>query len=276
MEFEARKLEGHCDDLIEIIENNNAIIAGGAVTSIMTNKPINDIDVYFRDAPSFTQAVFDVFNVEENGITGYSGQNGMVINPTDKSLLIKKGESLIQFIYYRFFPTEQDIFNAYDFTINMGAYSPAAKDWTFHPDFFKHNSQRYLHFNPNTDYPIISAMRVQKYKERGYTISKAQMLKILMTITDLKITGWNQFKDHVGGMYGMNVDDLFDTSQPFTVWEATDQLDNCKIPDKLTSIDNAGWESTYNAIHHKLDKSMIDSCKVVHMQKTKRPHPFFK
>jgi hypothetical protein len=36
-----------------------------------------------------------------------------------------------------------------------------------HEDFLKHNSQRILKFNPTTDFPIISALRVQKYEDKG-------------------------------------------------------------------------------------------------------------
>lgn len=36
------------EDIWEVLKEHKAIIAGGAITSIFTNQPINDIDVYFR------------------------------------------------------------------------------------------------------------------------------------------------------------------------------------------------------------------------------------
>lgn len=243
------------DDLVSVLEENNAFIAGGAVTSVFTNKPINDYDIYFRNKTEFTQVVSEVMNLTSNGIV--SSSSCWMFNVTDKSLMFKSGENLIQFICYRFFDNPEELFKSYDFTINMGAYKFDRNDFEFHPDFFLHNSQRYLHFNPGTDYPLVSAMRVQKYKERGYNISKAQMLKILMTISDLQISSWNDFKDHVGGMYGLSVDDVFDTTQPFSKFEAIFQLDNLVIPDKIQNIEVSSVYDSIAKLSHRLDHKLL-------------------
>lgn len=242
------------DDLVSILTEHNAFIAGGAITSVMTNKPINDYDIYFRSKTEFTKVITEVMNLDQSGII--SSSSLWMFNVTDKSLMFKSDGNLIQFICYRFFNNPDELFKSYDFTINMGAYDFARDDFEFHPDFFRHNAQRYLHFNPTTDYPLVSAMRVQKYKERGYTISKAQMLKILMTISDLEINSWNQFKDHVGGMYGLSVDDVFDTTQLFSKFEAIAQLDNLVIPDKMNNLEsctvNEAIEKLKDCLDHKV------------------------
>ena len=36
------------EELVDLCKASNAIIAGGAITSIFTDKEINDLDVYFR------------------------------------------------------------------------------------------------------------------------------------------------------------------------------------------------------------------------------------
>jgi len=41
-------LFGSNSDVIELFRKSKVIIAGGALTSIFSNKEINDIDVYFR------------------------------------------------------------------------------------------------------------------------------------------------------------------------------------------------------------------------------------
>lgn len=253
---ELDKLKSACDDeLWDILECNNAFIAGGAITSVMTNKPINDIDVYFRNPTDFTRTVLDVFGVSPDSL--YSSQNSVwAFNITDKSIMLKSGDKLVQFIMYKYFPDPYALFESYDFTINMGAYDMKKEDWVFHQDFFRHNAQRYLEFNPNTDYPIVSALRVQKYKERGYGISKAQMLKILMTVSDLQIYSWTEFKDHVGGMYGLVVEDIFDTTQPFSKMEAVLQLDSITIPEHVTT-ESMSFDNVVEKLTNKLDLRLL-------------------
>lgn len=252
---ELDKLKSACDDeLWDILECNNAFIAGGAITSVMTNKPINDIDVYFRSDTDFTRVLLDVFSVGPDN--AYSKAFVWAFNVTDKSIMLKSGDKLVQFITYKYFTDPWALFESYDFTINMGAYDMKKEDWVFHQDFFRHNSQRYLHFNPNTDYPIVSALRVQKYKERGYSISKAQMLKILMTVSDLKIHSWNEFKDHVGGMYGMVVEDIFDVTQPFSKMEAVYQLDTINIPEHVNT-ESVAFDTVVEKLQNKLDHQLL-------------------
>ena len=50
-----------CGDLYRLLEDTNAIVAGGAITSIFSNKEINDVDVYFRkieDMVNFIKACY--------------------------------------------------------------------------------------------------------------------------------------------------------------------------------------------------------------------------
>lgn len=239
MQYELKQILDILDsDMLGSLEDANAFVAGGAITSVMTKKPINDLDIYFRDRTSFTEVLCELYQVRDYS-SSINTDFGWMVQSTEKSLMFKKGESIVQLICYKFFSTPEELFESFDFTINMGALELRGNNWKFHPDFFRHNAQRYLHFNSGTDYPIVSALRVQKYKDRGYTISKAQMLKIMMTITKLDIFSWHEFKDHVGGMYGLPVEEVFDTTQPFSVEEAVFQLDS--IEDKkldLPSTDN--------------------------------------
>ena len=60
-------------------------------------------------------------------------------------------------------------------------------NFILHKDFLRHNSQKTLRVNTATDYPIISALRVDKYKKKGYSISKGEFIKILMIINRLDL-----------------------------------------------------------------------------------------
>lgn len=222
-------------DVVPCLEEAKAVLAGGALTSLFTNAQVNDYDIYFKSVEGFQSFVNDIYGTpnSNNIISSYD----LIVNfATDRSILCKEKDSgnEIQLIVYKMFPQIEDIFNAFDFTINMCAYDFETEQMWAHPDFLKHCSQRYLSFNDKTDYPVVSALRVQKYVDRGYTISKAEMLRILFTISDKKYNSWEDIKDEVGNMYGIPIDELFDESKEFSIKEAVEQLSNTKKLDKPT------------------------------------------
>lgn len=224
-------------DVVPCLEEAKAVLAGGALTSLYTNKEVNDYDIYFKSVEGFQSFVNDIYGTpnSNNIISSYD----LIVNfATDRSILCKEKDSgnEIQLVVYKMFPQIEDIFNAFDFTINMCAYDFETGQMWAHPDFLKHCSQRYLSFNDRTDYPVVSALRVQKYVDRGYTISKAEMLRILFTIADKKYNSWGDIKDEVGNMYGIPIDELFDESKEFSIKEAVEQLRNNKKLDKPTTF----------------------------------------
>lgn len=234
---ELRKLKAHMSsDLWEVLAENGCMIAGGAVTSVFTNKEINDVDVYFPSAEAFTKVVAEVYGTYTHGLEsefglGYTEARGMHV--TKKSLLILSDSYDVQFIGYSFYPTAPDIFKAFDYTINMGACYMYDGRFSLHEDFLKHNAQRYLHFNPDTLYPLISVLRSSKYRERGYTISKAQMLRALLAVNKKNIDSWEKLIDELGGMYGVAPEEIFDTTKEFSLELAIATLDNFEIRDKI-------------------------------------------
>jgi hypothetical protein len=172
-----------------------AFAAGGAVTSVFTGKPINDIDVYFKSREAFEYAVADAY---ENGMWCLaSSKRAVTFN--------NNGGTPVQFMHFDFFPTAADIFDAFDFTVVMGALDFDTGEFSFHDDFLKHNSQRFLRFHPGTRYPLASATRVLKYQDRGYTIGKGDILKIALAARKVKIDSWEDLKDQIGGAYGEKV-----------------------------------------------------------------------
>ncbi|RKJ72176.1 hypothetical protein D7X33_21760, partial [Butyricicoccus sp. 1XD8-22] len=127
----------------------------------------------------------------------------------------------------------EDIFNSFDFTICMGAFDFKTEEFIFHPDFLKHNSQRLIKFNSNTSYPIVSALRVQKYENKGYKISKPEYIRIVMTCMNLDVNTYDDLKEHLGGMYGINYDKLFEDVQDeeFDLQVAIDKIANITLSD---------------------------------------------
>lgn len=226
--FEKNKLYEHLGKkLIKKLKKYNAFVAGGAITSLFTNKDINDIDIYFRDEKDLINFITEIYN-----------NNYWIVSCTDKSILFQyKREDHncidIQLIYFKYFKDAYEIFNTFDFTVNMGAFDFKTEEFVFHDDFLKHNSQRILKFNDKTAFPIISLLRVQKYKEKGFSISKPELLRIALTCMKLKINTYDELKNHLGGMYGVNLDKLFEEieGKEFDLQEAIDVIANVAFSD---------------------------------------------
>lgn len=172
-----------------------AFAAGGAVTSVFTNSTIKDVDVYFRTKEAFELAVADAYN----------DYGWWCVSSSKRAVTFSDNGNIVQFMHFDFFPTAADIFKAFDFTVCMGAYDYDASEFLLHDDFMKHNSQRFLRFNPGTRYPLASATRVLKYQQRGYTIGKGDILKIALACRGVRIESWEDLKDQIGGAYGEKV-----------------------------------------------------------------------
>lgn len=201
LNFEKNKLKNYIgEDVYLELKKYNAIIAGGMITSLFTGNDINDIDIYFSNYD-------DMIKFAENNI-------GHVVCHTNKATQwvekYKDGFKTFQIIHYRIYDNAEEIFSTYDFTVCMGAYDFKSEEFIFHDEFFKHNSQRILKFNTGTSYPIISALRVQKYENKGYKISKAEMIRIIMQCMTLNVNSYDELKEHLGGMYGESYDRIFE------------------------------------------------------------------
>ncbi|WP_273794112.1 hypothetical protein [Brucella intermedia] len=215
------------------IRFDGAFVAGGAVTSVFTGAKINDVDLYFKSRRAFERAVYDAY---EEGLWCVAASKRAVT-------FADQSNNIAQLMYFDFFPTAADIFKAFDFTVCMGAVdldTGEKIEWRggsrvtlgekhpdsgfiFHPDFLKHNSQRFLKFNAGTRYPLASSTRVLKYQQRGYSIGKGDMMKIALAVRGVKIDTWEDLKDQIGGAYGDKVV-LGNENKPFSIEAAIDAL----------------------------------------------------
>lgn len=210
---------------------DRAYVAGGAVTSVFTGAKINDVDLYFKSRRAFETGVYQAY---EDGL--------WCVAASKRAVTFASGNTVAQLVHFDFFPTAQDIFTAFDFTVVMGALDldtaraklsglpfivedTDATDSGFilHDDFLKHNSQRFLRFNPGTRYPLASACRVLKYQQRGYTIGKGDMMKIALAVRGVRIESWDDLKDQIGGAYGDKVV-LGTENTPFSLAAAIEAL----------------------------------------------------
>lgn len=229
-------------DVYDLLKDTKCILAGGAITSIFSGAEVMDWDLYITDKEGLSRLVTQVFGVsEEDHIAPF---DLIAKFATNRSMLCidKYSKNKLQFIHYKIFKDAEDIFNSFDFEHVMGAFDFATEEFVFHDNFFKSLAQRNIVFNPSTDFPIVSMLRTSKYRERGFKISKAQMLRVAFTITGRDYDSWEKVKSECAGMYGIAPDDLFDETKPFSLEEVVRQLETVVLNDKYVNTETPTFE----------------------------------
>jgi len=235
-------LVSETEGLEELFKELGCFVAGGAVTSVFTNKEVNDLDIYFRDKESLIKFIKVTFGEKpcvpctpsainfDQDVTPSPVELDTFalryVGHTDKSVMFLDGSGMqVQAIHCGFYPTVEDIFKSFDFTINMGVYDFAQGCFVLDDDFLTDNASRKLRVNEGTSFPIISQLRLAKYQQRGYSINRKEFIKLCLSVASLNLSSWDDVKNAIGGMYGYNMDDLFDEDKDFTIEEVFEQLE---------------------------------------------------
>ena len=163
------------DRVYELLQMNNAILSGGALTSIMTGKDINDFDIYFRSENDLLSLANDIYAASESSKMASSGYFSLRVNElTGKSIMCSSTDTdqLVQLILFKYFDSINSLFESFDFTCCMGAFDFSTESFVFHDDFLRHCAQKHLKFNDKTDFPIyIYDPCVKIYGERVHNLS---------------------------------------------------------------------------------------------------------
>jgi hypothetical protein len=176
------------------------MLVGGAILSAFTGRPINDFDIYFKSKEHFCAAVEEAY-----------GTQWWCVHHTDRAVTFVKGDLTMQMMLFEWFPTASQVFDAFDFTCCMGALDFDAERLGFEPiilheDFLPAAAARRLTFHGGTRFPIASAMRVIKYRERGYEISRQDTLALAIACAGVELNSWEALRRHIGGAYGHKVE----------------------------------------------------------------------
>jgi hypothetical protein len=222
---EQKKIKSLLGQTYDLLKEAKAVLAGGAITSLFCNREINDFDVYLPSKKVLFDILYDIYVTKDSGL--------WVNHITKKSIMTKNNfeasEANVQLILCQYFEKIQDIFSAFDFTVCMGAYDFGREVFVLHEDFLRHNAQRVLRFNPGTLYPLISLLRVSKYQEKGYNISKRDYTAIAVTCSKIKFDNWDKVEDQLAGMYGLAIDEVFDTEKECSADEVLEQLSKLEL-----------------------------------------------
>lgn len=195
---------------------SGAWVAGGALTSVYTGKPINDVDLYFNGRDSFEQAIQDAY---DEGL--------WCVAKTSRAVTFVRDNSIIQLMHFKWFDSPEAIFDSFDFTCCMAALSCETKEIVMHDDFLKHAAQRFLKFHSGTAFPFGTVARVLKYQKRGYTIGSNEMLRIALKCATVPLASWEDLKEQIGGQYGEAV--VIAGEGDFTIEAAIEAMNGMEI-----------------------------------------------
>lgn len=194
--LEVLKKEG----LIDLLNKNHAVIAGGAIRAVFANEHISDYDIYFktkRDLDSF------LIDLEETEF--------VEVMRTGTAITFKKNEIKLQVITMEDFITHPEkIIKQFDYTVCMGAYDFDTDSFVLYEDFLENLARRELYYNVSAEYPLASLFRLRKYFKKGYTISGTEVIKLGLAINNLKMESYLDLKKQLEGIDTLFLKELTD------------------------------------------------------------------
>lgn len=231
-ELQRKRLEEFAPAIMDIVGETDAVIAGGAIRSVFCSEDINDIDIY----PSNAEEALSLYESLNNNATSvaFSSKSITFFHSAGKDKSV-----LVQLIIFDYFKDVADLFNTFDFTCCMGAYSPKYKKFILHDDFLADNLAKSLNFNMGTRFPLMSLVRLKKYTDKGFTVSKREVFKMGLAANSIKIDSWKDAVEHIGGMYGVIPEKLFDESKPFSLSELVEQMDKLEKCETSTDVSSS-------------------------------------
>jgi hypothetical protein len=221
------------DDLLELLKSYKALLAGGAITSIFSGSKINDFDLYFENEKMLTP----VKNYLDNKNNGYKK-----VFSSSSASTYEAGGRFFQLVHKKelLLSTPEALFNKFDFTICMGSFKFSEGEFYLHQDFLYDLARKNLNFNKNALNPVASLWRLQKYIQRGYSISSQNMLNLLVQATPIVagIRTHHQlkellltvspiaYKDIIAYMQGLRDTEIRSTEQLLEILNALPVIDN--------------------------------------------------
>ncbi len=193
------------DLLLTRLGELGVILCGGALTSLFSNTPISDLDLYVEDAANLQAArstLRDCF-----GEPTFVSENAETYSRKNKGSNKRYSVQLIT----RFTGPPSTIFNNFDFTITMGCYSFAEERFVLHERFLADIAKRRLVYSGGSHFPICAMYRTKKYQARGYTLPGSTIMHIALSIVRLDIKGYKELKQQLLGIDTLMLQSLLDS-----------------------------------------------------------------
>ena len=204
------------ENLAKLVENNT-IITGGAIASMLLGEKVNDYDLYFTDKDT-TKAVAEYYvskidgnkdiEVKEDAdgrITIYIPSEGQAkaeakgkyspVYMTSNAITLTNKIQLV----LRFYGDADAIHENYDFVHCTNYWTSKSGELVLRVKAMESLMSRDLKYQ-GSKYSVCSVMRIRKFVKRGWTINAGQVLKILFQVSQLDLTNIEVLKDQLTGV----------------------------------------------------------------------------
>lgn len=211
-------------------------VAGGAILSFLKNAPTADYDIY----PSSKDAAADILYqlMEDHG--------GYVLHATDRAITIKTNTKVdhynpvtgsnqskrcvYQIIYFQDWKSPEHIFETFDFSPCMVAWDIVKKEIVCSDSFIRSMATNQVEFSTKTAFPIASLTRIQKYRNKGFSFPKKEILRMGLTVAkSTPPKSWDDLNAMLGGYYGKQITLLVKDNTPFSIDNAIDVLSDAQF-----------------------------------------------
>lgn len=179
------------EELLKVLQENSALLAGGAITSVFSSVKIRDFDIYFSSVVN-RDRVLEFFE-ESEVILDFTTANAKSYRVGNLKIQLIVSEKLL-------LPIPETVSTIFDFTVCMGLYNFGSRLFYLDDKFLVHLSQRKIVFNSKTLYPISSLVRLHKYMKRGFTVSGIEFLKVGLRINSLEMKTYADLKEQIQGI----------------------------------------------------------------------------
>lgn len=183
------------------------MLSGGAINSIFSGLPINDLDFYIRDKSKIEEA--KIFLKEWFPEVPYTSGNAITFKRKSSN---SRKVWTVQLIT-RFTGQPVEIHDTFDFTITQGTFDFKNDQFYFGSRFFQDLSAKKLVYLGKSHFPICAMYRTKKYQDRGYTLPGSTIMHIALSIVRLEIKTYKDLKEQLMGIDTMYLQDLLNSSK---------------------------------------------------------------
>ena len=178
-----------------VLKENNAMIAGGALVSLAKDTKINDLDIYVRSKADCYLIITQL------------ASNWSCVAKTNRSCVLrqKHNEISLNIIYFDVFNNLKEVFSAFDYECCKIGYDFKSNVVETGENCWRDLTTNTLTYTGNSRFPIGALMRMQKYIKKGYTIDVESILKLVRDLAPMTSLSPDKIVDQLSGMYGLKI-----------------------------------------------------------------------
>jgi hypothetical protein len=214
------------DTSLRELVQQNTIITGGSIVSMLLGEDVNDFDLYFRNHDTCLRVARyyalkhpqDVSVQVKDGAISIRTSLGVIYKgdeeASDESAQSKPGEETFEPLYFssnaitlsdkiqivvRFYGEPEQIHQNYDF-IHCTCYWSSWDSKLVTPERALISMMTKELVYCGSKYPLCSLIRIRKFIARKWTINAGQMLKIVLQLNDLDLNNIEVLRDQLVGV----------------------------------------------------------------------------